>query len=107
MIEATRLIPEFLQTTTGARVDFMNRAGRNVHIEFGGDGREHEVVQVPATGPIWAIFHRPGTHPYVVRVYDGRALRALGGVVGVIEDDTHKWDSRTCGLIVMESCIDP
>ena len=107
VIEATRLVPPFLETTTGARVDFVNRAQRSVHIEFGDDARLHQVVQVPATGPIWAVFHRPGTHPYVVHVYDGRTTRTLSGVVAVVEDETHKWDSRTCGLIVMEICIAP
>ena len=106
VIEATRVVPHFLETTTGARVDFVNRAQRSVHVEFGDNPRQHEVVQVPATGPIWAIFHRPGTHPYVVHVYDGRTVRTLSGVVAVVADETHTWDSQTCGLIVMETCID-
>jgi len=107
VIEATRLVPPVIETMTGNRVDFVNRAQRSVHVEFGVDPRQHEVVQVPATGPIWAVFHRPGTHPYVVHVYDGRTTRTLSGVVAVVEDETHKWDSRTCGLIVMEICIAP
>ena len=107
VIEATRLVPPVLETMTGNRVDFVNRAQRSVHVEFGVDARQHEVVQVPATGPIWAVFHRPGTHPYVVHVYDGRTTRTLSGVVAVVEDETHKWDSRTCGLIIMEICIAP
>jgi hypothetical protein len=107
VIESTRLVPPFLETMTGNRVDFVNRAQRSVHVEFGADARQHEVVQVPATGPIWAVFHRPGTHPYVVHVYDGRTTRTLSGVVAVGEDETHKWDSRTCGLIIMEICIAP
>ena len=106
VIEATRVVPDFLETMTGTRVDFVNHAQRRVHVEFGVDPRQHEVVQVPATGPIWAVFHRPGTHPYVVHIYDGRTVRTLSGVVAVVADDTHKWDSKTCGLIVMEICID-
>jgi hypothetical protein len=106
VIEATRVVPDFLETTTGARVDLLNRAQRSVHVEFGADPRQHEVVQVPATGPIWAVFHRPGTHPYVVHVYDGRTTRTLSGVVAVVEDEGHKWDSRTCGLVVMGNCIE-
>jgi hypothetical protein len=106
VIEATRVVPDFLETMTGTRVDFVNRAQRSVHVEFGVDPRQHEVVQVPATGPIWAVFHRPGTHPYVVHIYDGRTVRTLSGVVAVVADETHKWDSKTCGLIVMEICID-
>ena len=77
VIEATRVVPDFLETMTGTRVDFVNRAQRSVHVEFGVDPRQHQVVQVPATGPIWAVFHRPGTHPYVVHVYDGRTIRTL------------------------------
>ena len=107
VVEATRLVPEVFATVTGQRVDFVNRSQHAVHVEFGGDGREHHVVQMPAGGPIWAIFHRPGTHPYVVHVYDGRRTRALSGVVDVGEDETHTWDSQTCGVIVMGECIEP
>jgi hypothetical protein len=106
VIEATRVVPDFLETTTGARLDFLNRAQRSVHVELGADPRQHEVVQVPATGPIWAVFYRPGTHPYVVHVYDGRTTRTLSGVVAVVEDEGHKWDSRTCGVVVMGNCIE-
>jgi plastocyanin len=106
VIEATRVVPNFLETTPGARVDFLNRAQHSVHVEFGADPRQHEVVQVPATGPIWAVFQRPGTHPYVVHVYDGPTTRTLSGVVAVGEDEGHKWDSRTCGLVVMGNCIE-
>lgn len=76
-----------------------------MHVEFGDDRRGHHVVQVPITGPIWAVFHRPGTHPYVVHLSGGR--RAVAGTVEVVEDDTHRWDSRTCGGVVMERCIEP
>lgn len=106
VIEATRLVPDALTTVTGQRVNFVNRAQRTVHLEFGGDVRQHELVQIPATGPVWAIFHRPGTHPYVVHVYEGREVRTLSGMVDVLEDETHKWDSRTCGTIVMGECIE-
>jgi hypothetical protein len=106
VIEATRVVPHFLDTTTGARVDFVNRTQHSVHVEFV-DPRQHEVVQVPATGPIWAVFHRPGTNPYFVHIYDGRTVRTLTGAVAVVADETHKWDSQTCGLVVMGSCIEP
>ena len=105
VIEATRLVPE--ATKTGERVGFVNSAQRAVHVEFTGDVRQHELIQVPATGPIWAIFHRPGTHPYVVHVYSGREVRALSGLVDVIEDETHKWDSQTCGVILQGVCLEP
>ena len=52
------------------------------------------------------MFHRPGTHPYVVHVY-GRSTGALQGVVEVVEDATHRWDSRTCGAVVMGECLEP
>jgi plastocyanin len=107
VIEATRLDPAVLKTTTGQRVDFVNRSQRAVHVEFGGDVRQHHVVQIPAGGPIWVVFHRPGTHPYVVHVYERREIRALSGMVEVVEDATHKWDSQTCGVIVMGECIEP
>lgn len=107
VIEATWIVPPVLSTLTGQRVDFVNRTRLTVHVEFGGDGRQHEVFQIPGTGPIWAIFHRPGTHPYVVHVYDGRRTTTLSGVVDVVEDETHKWASQTCGVIVMEECVEP
>lgn len=102
--------PRVLTVKTGERVDFRNPTGRYVHIEFAGDPRQHEVVQVPVTGPVWAVFHRPGTHPYVVHVATGRDRRdrrTLAGVVDVIEDETHRWDSKTCGVVVMGECIEP
>lgn len=46
---------------------------RPVHVEFGIDPSAHQVFQMSASGPIWAIFHRPGTHRYVVRIHDGKA----------------------------------
>jgi len=106
VIENDRLEPKWLETLTGARVNFINRTGHPVHLQFSGDIRQHEVVQIPATGPIWAIFHRPGTHPYVVHVYN-RQPRALPGVVSVTTDETHKWESGTCDVVVEGNCIAP
>jgi hypothetical protein len=106
VIENDRLEPKWLETLTGARVNFINRTGHPVHLQFSGDIRQHEVVQIPATGPIWAIFHRPGTHPYVVHVYN-RQTRALPGVVSVTTDETHKWESGTCDVVVEGNCIAP
>jgi hypothetical protein len=98
--------PPVLRTTTGERVEFVNRTGRAVHVEFAGDARGHQVVQLPATGPIWVVFHRPGSHPYVIHVYELKE-RTLAGVVEVSEDPTHPWDSTTCSVTAMGACIEP
>jgi hypothetical protein len=106
VIEIDRLDPQTLETLTGERVDFVNRTGRPVHLQFSGELRRHEVVQVPVTGPLWAVFHRPGTHPYTVHIY-GRETRALEGVVSVITDETHQWQSGTCDVVVEDDCLAP
>jgi hypothetical protein len=106
VIRATGTDPPVLRTVAGRRVSFVNRAERPVHVEFGDDPRRHHVVQVPLVGPIWAIFHRPGTHPYVVHVYDGQTV-ILRGLVEVGEDPERPWGSGTCGTVVMGDCIEP
>ena len=106
VIESDRLDPRTLETLTGERVNFVNRTGRPVHLQFSGELRRHEVVQVPVTGPLWAVFHRPGTHPYTVHIY-GRETRALEGVVSVITDETHQWQSGTCDVVVEDNCLAP
>ena len=107
VITATAIEPRVLRTTTGERVDFVNRSQRNVHVEFGADPRQHEVVQFPSTGPIWAVFHQPGTHPYAVHIYGGGGLTTLQGLVEVVIDPQHPWESKTCGVVVMGNCIEP
>ena len=106
VITATTIEPAVLRVATGERVNFVNRTQRNVHVEFGNDPRQHEVVQIPLTGPIWAVFHRPGTHPYAVHVYGGGQLTTLLGRVEVVGDPEHPWESKTCGAIVMGNCIE-
>ena len=106
VIENDRLEPRTLETLTGERVNFVNRTGRPVHLQFSGELRRHEVVQVTVTGPLWAVFHRPGTHPYVVHIY-GRETRALEGVVSVTTDETHQWQSGTCDVVVEGNCLAP
>jgi len=106
VIENDRLEPRTLETLTGERVHFVNRTGRPVHLQFSGELRWHDVVQVPLTGPLWAVFHRPGTHPYVVHIY-GRETRALEGVVSVTTDETHQWQSGTCDVVVEDNCLAP
>lgn len=107
VITAAAVEPAVLRVPTGERVDFVNRTQRNVHVEFGADPRQHEVVQFPSTGPIWAVFHRPGTHPYAVHVYGGGQLTTLLGRVEVVDNPEHPWEPTTCGLVVMGNCIAP
>jgi hypothetical protein len=106
IIEATRLVPPVLTTRSGQRVDFVNRSRRHVHIEFARDGGEHHLVQFPAAGPIWAIFHRPGTHAYVVHVYGART-ETLAGSLEVVEDPHYKYESPECVATIMGVCIEP
>jgi len=106
VIENDRLEPRMFEALTGERVDFVNRTGHPVHLQFVGDIRQHEVIQIPATGPAWAVFHRPGTHPYVVHIYE-RQTRALEGVVSVTTDATHQWQSTTCDVVVEGNCLEP
>ena len=105
VIEHDRLEPRMLETLTGTRVDFVNRTGHPVHLQFSGDIRQHEVIQIPLTGPAWAVFHRPGTHPYVVHIYE-RQTRAFEGVVSVTTDATHQWQSGTCDVVVEGNCVE-
>jgi plastocyanin len=107
VITATAIEPAVLRVATGERVDFVNRARLNVHVEFGSDPRQHQVVQIPLTGPIWAVFHRPGTHPYAVHIYGGGQLTTLRGLVEVVDDPAHPWSSMTCGAVVEGNCIEP
>lgn len=106
VVRVDAIEPAVLRTTTGERVDFVNRTERMVHVEFTDDSRRHEVVQIPRTGTIWAVFHRPGEHPYVVHVVvDGRE-RALRGLVEVAEDAQAPVASPSCGVTVMGVCIE-
>ncbi len=107
VIDAARLVPPVLNTMTGERVTFVNRSGRAAHVEFHRDGGEHHLVQVPAGGPIWAIFYRPGTHAYVVHVYYERRTDTLVGSVEVAEDPHHRYESPNCVAAVMGVCIEP
>ena len=106
IILATALEPHVLYAVAGRRVNFVKRVNRPVHVEFGEDPKRHHVFQVPAGGPIWAVFHRPGTHPYVVHIYDGKTT-VLHGVVEVLESPERPWGLGTCGAIVMEECVEP
>lgn len=106
VIRATALEPHLLRAVAGQRVNFVKHVNRPVHVEFGVDPSAHQVFQMPATGPIWAIFHRPGTHPYVVHIYDGKTI-VLHGLIEVVEDPDRPWGLGACGAVVMEVCIEP
>jgi hypothetical protein len=107
VIQANAIEPHYFRTTMGQRVNFVKRVDLPVHVEFGVDPRQHQVVQIPATGPIWAVFHRPGTHPYVVHIYATKTTTTLHGVVEVVENPQHPWAPGTCGAVVMGDCIEP
>jgi hypothetical protein len=107
VIRAATVEPEVFQTVTGKRVNFTKRTDLRVHVEFGWDPSQHQVYQLPATGPIWVIFNRPGTHPYTVHVYGPGRMTALHGVVQVVEDLQHPWGVGTCPTVVMGNCLEP
>ncbi len=106
VIRASALDPPVLRAAAGQRVTFIKGVQSPVHVEFGSDPAQHQVFQAPLSGPVWAVFHRPGTHPYVVHIYDTRTT-VLRGVVEVVEDPERPWAPGTCGAVVMEVCIEP
>lgn len=104
VIEGTKLSPPALKTTVGERVTFVNRSGRTVHVDFIGNSGRHETFQVPTE--IWAIFHRPGLHPYEVHFSDRKAI-TLRGTVEAVEDPSKPGDPHTCdSFTVMGVCIE-
>lgn len=106
IIRATALDPHVLSVAAGQRVTFVKRVDKPVHVEFGADPKQHQIFQIPGAAPISAIFHRPGTHPYVVHIYDGKTT-VLHGVVEVAENPGHPWELGQCGAVVEEACIEP
>ena len=107
VIRANAIEPHVFHATMGQRVNFVKRVDLPVHVEFGLDPRQHHVVQIPATGPIWAVFNRPGTHPYIVHVYATKATTTMHGIVEVVEDPEHPGVLETCPAVVMGECIEP
>lgn len=107
VIEASAVEPSVLRTLTGRRVDFVNRAKTLVHVEFAGDARQHDLVQIGPTSPVWVVFHRPGTHAYVVHVGVPPNVRTLSGLVEVAEDLESSELPSTCGFTVMGECFEP
>ena len=104
MIENDRLEPWTLETLTGQRVNFVNRTGYPVHLQFIGDVRRHEVIQIPATPPSLGDLSYPGDASLRCS-HHGRETRALDGVISVMTDETHQWQSRTCDVVVEGNCI--
>jgi len=107
VIRANAIEPHVFRATMGERVNFVKRVDLPVHVEFGVDPGQHHVVQIPGTGPFWAVFHRPGTHPYVVHIYAAKTTTTLHGIVEVVEDPQHPWAPGTCAAFVMGVCIEP
>jgi hypothetical protein len=107
LITAAGVEPRVFRAVAGQRVEFMKRVDAPVHAEFGWDPGQHHVYQIPGTGPVWAIFHRPGTHRYVVHIYRGNAVDVLHGIVEVVEDPRHPWGPGSCGAVVMGDCLEP
>ena len=107
VIRAYAIEPHVFRATMGQRVNFVKRVDLPVHVEFGLDPTQHNVVQVPRNGFIWAVFHRPGTHPYVVHIYADKTTTILHGIVEVVEDPQRPWAPGTCAAVVMGVCIEP
>jgi hypothetical protein len=107
VIRTNAIEPHVFRATMGQRVNFVKQTDLPVHVEFGVDPSQHKVVQIPGTGPIWAVFNRPGTHPYVVHIYATKATTTLHGIVEVVEDPLHARRPGTCPVVVMGDCIEP
>jgi hypothetical protein len=107
IITAAGVEPRVFHAVAGQRVEFLRRVDAPTHVEFGWDPSQHHAYQIPGTGPVWAIFNRPGTHPYVVHIYRDNAVDVLRGIVEVVEDPRHPWGPGTCGAVVMGDCLEP
>jgi hypothetical protein len=105
IIEAAGLRPSVLMTEPERQVTFVNRSRRMVHVDFMiRDPELHHVFQVPDR--IWAIFHRPGRHPYEVHFRDP-AIADLHGVIEVVGDPYGRPDPLVCsGVTVQGACIE-
>ena len=104
-IETTALHPEVLLVEPNRRVRFVNRSGHSIHLSLiTKDPQRHHVFQVPEA--IWAIFHRPGRHPFEVHFLDG-AFPTLRGAVEVQYDPFGQPDHFPCGgITVMGACLE-
>jgi hypothetical protein len=86
-------------------LEFVNRSGLPVHVEFfDRSGEQHHVIHEPDR--IWAIFHRPGRHLFVVHFLD-RKHADLHGAVDVGEGPHGGPDPLLCSWITpMGGCLE-
>lgn len=105
VISAESVDPSVLRVLPDERVVFVNRSGRSMHIDLVGDAKQHHVFRV--SDAIWAIFHRPGRHAYMVHFEDpGGGL--LRGVIEVTQESMSESLPPTCPTItVMGACLEP
>jgi hypothetical protein len=105
IIEPGGLRPPVLVTEAQRQVDFVNRTGRLVHMEFlGHEPDEHHVVQVQ--DQIWAVFHLAGRHNYEVHFLDP-AMKDLKGAVEIREHPSEVSDPLVCrGVMVTGGCLE-
>jgi hypothetical protein len=104
VIETGALRPSILKVQSEEAVEFVNRSGRQAHVDFLGAADEHHIVPVP--GRILAIFHRPGRHPYVVHL-EGRRRSELRGAVDVEEPRDPRDELPVCGGVTVEGvCLE-
>ncbi len=109
VIEAKRLRPRLVKTTTSSRVTFINRSGRIARLEFLGDAGDHRVFEVPVQ--LWVVFDRPGPHRYLVHLGTEKDAVTLPGTVQVVKRGAGSVDPPTCdsvtlpGVKVMGECI--
>ena len=106
VVQLNGVEPAVLRTLTGERVDFVNQTERPVHVQFFGDARGHDVIQIRGAATIWAVFHRPGKHYYEVHIFHHGRERALRGVVDVTEGTPRTDEPPACGVEVMGVCIE-
>jgi hypothetical protein len=107
LIEAGTVRPPLVETVVGHRVTFVNRSGRIAHVEFLGTSSEHKVFQIP--GEIWAEFHMPGRHYYVVHLSGGGArMVELRGAAEVREDPAAQPGPPECdGMVTVRGvCLE-
>ena len=102
-ISTGTLAPGVVRLALHERVTFLNLSGRGVHVEFAGPAGEHHVFQVP--GQIWAEFHWPGPHSYVVHFSGGQPAE-LEGVIEVDYGPRLVPGPDCGGFTVDETCIE-
>ncbi len=104
VIRLHRLEPPILGVLPNQRVRFINESGRDLHIDFIGDAKQHHVFGVRDS--IWAIFHGEGRHPYTVHFDDQRG-GVLRGVIDVTQERPSELPPTCPTVTVMGVCLDP